>query len=140
MLIGELGKRLGLNPKSIRYYESIGVLPEPGRSESGYRIYAEADVDRLVFVRTAQKLGFALDEVREILALRERGRPPCPYVRSVLHRQVRDIDARLRELRQLRNQLVELDRLAQEAPEEDGAICGLIEHAAGPHGEHGRPS
>ncbi len=76
MRIGELGERLGVNTKTIRYYESIGLVPEPERTSSGYRIYSEADVERLVFIKSAQRLGLALDEVREILALRERGRRP----------------------------------------------------------------
>lgn len=128
MLIGELADRLGVNPKTIRYYESIGVLPEPARTESGYRVYGPGDVDRLGFVKTAQRLGLALDEVREILALRERGEPPCGYVRSVLRRQVSDIDRQIAELERLRGQLVALDQRAQEVPESDAAICGLIEH------------
>lgn len=127
MLIGELAERLGINPRTIRYYESIGLLPEPDRSESGYRVYDDADVERLVFIKAAQRLGLALDEVGEILGLRDRGQAPCAYVRSVLRRQVSDIDRRLYELQHLREQLVALDARAQEAPVE-GAICGLIEH------------
>lgn len=128
MLIGELAERLGINPRTIRYYESIGLLPEPERSKSGYRVYQEADVERLVFVKAAQRLGLALDEVGEILALRERGQPPCAYVRTVLRRQVSDIDRQLQELHHLREQLVALDLQAQEAPAIEGTICGLIEH------------
>jgi DNA-binding transcriptional MerR regulator len=128
VLIGELAEHLGINPRTIRYYESIGLLPEPERSESGYRVYGEADVERLVFIKAAQRLGLALDEVREILALRDRGVPPCGHVRSVLRRQVSDIDRQLAELHHLREELVALDLQAQEAPFAEGAICGLIEH------------
>ena len=73
MRIGELAGRLGVNPKTIRYYESIGLLPDPGRTPSGYRVYDEDAVDRLRFIRTAQRLGVTLDEVKEILGFRERG-------------------------------------------------------------------
>lgn len=129
MRIGELSERLGLNPKTIRYYESIGLLPEPERRPSGYRIYTESDIDRVAFIKTAQRLGITLDEIREILALRERGERPCEYVRDVLRREVDAIDKRLAELRQLRKNLIELDRLAESLPEaENGLTCRLIDH------------
>ncbi len=64
MRIGELAGQVGVNPKTIRYYESIGVLPEPGRKSSGYRDYDES---------YAWRLGVTLDEVKEILVIRERG-------------------------------------------------------------------
>lgn len=94
MRIGELAERLAVNPKTIRYCESIGLLPEPERTPSGYRAYTETDVDRVAFIKTAQRLSITLDEVREILALRERGERPCAYVRDVLRREVAAIDKR----------------------------------------------
>lgn len=127
MQIGELGERLGVNPKTIRYYESIGLLPEPPRSASGYRVYEEGDAERLGFIKAAQRLGLALDEVREILALREGGQAPCAYVRSVISREVADVDRRLDELHRLRGELVALEQRAGETAGE-GSICGLIEH------------
>ncbi len=129
MRIGELAERLAVNPKTIRYYESIGLLPEPERTPSGYRAYTETDVDRVAFIKTAQRLGITLDEIREILALRERGERPCAYVRDVLRREVAAIDKRLAELGQLRRDLTELDKLAEALPEADnGFTCRLIDH------------
>ncbi len=81
MRIGELATQVGVNPKTVRYYESIGVLPEPERT-IGYRDYDETYAGRLTFIRTAQRLGITLDEVKEILAFRERGQVPCTYVRG----------------------------------------------------------
>jgi DNA-binding transcriptional MerR regulator len=131
MRIGELGERVGVNPKTIRYYEQIGLLPEPARLPSGYRSYAEDDVARLVFIKTAQRLGITLDEIGEILALREGGRRPCGYVRGVLRRQVTELDQRIGELDRLRQELVRLDALADamaaEAGEADEAICPVIQ-------------
>ena len=157
MRIGELSDRLGVNPKTVRYYESIGLLPEPERTPSGYRIYTEADIDRVAFIKTAQRLGITLDEIREILALRDRGERPCGYVRDVLRREVAAVGNRLVELRQLREHLIELDRLADTLSEaDDGFTCQLIDHVraraeaaadadgmqarnvARPHGEFGR--
>lgn len=128
MRIGELAARLAINPKTIRYYEGIGLLPEPERTASGYRLYDEDAVERLTFIKTAQRLGITLDEIREILALRERGDQPCDYVRTVLRREVTEIDQRLAELTALRDQLVAIDDLANKLPESRPGACRLIDH------------
>ena len=80
MRIGQLAERFGVNTKTIRYYESIGLLPSPVRRPSGYRVYGESDAERLAFVRTAQRFGLHLDQIGEILGLRDRGERPCDYV------------------------------------------------------------
>jgi DNA-binding transcriptional MerR regulator len=128
VLIGELADRLGLNTRTIRYYESIELLPEPERSTSGYRVYDEGDVDRLGFIKSAQRLGLALDEIREVLAFRDRGEAPCEYVSGLITKEVTDIDRRLKELRHLRRELVALKARAGEVDGRSGRICGLIEH------------
>lgn len=129
MKIGELAGELGLNPTTIRYYESIGVLPAPERTSSGYRDYDEEYLGRLRFIRTAQRLGITLDEIREILAFRDRGEVPCSFVQDVLATQVASIDQRIRELRDLRGQLVELTAEADTLPlPSAGTTCRLIEH------------
>jgi DNA-binding transcriptional MerR regulator len=129
MKIGELAAQVGVNPKTVRYYESIGVLPEPDRTPSGYRDYDATYAGRLTFIRTAQRLGITLDEVKEILAFRERGEVPCAYVRGVLDAQVTSIDRRIAELEELRGQLVELAAVADTlSPAEAGITCQLIEH------------
>ena len=128
MRIGELADRLGVNPKTIRYYESIGLVPEAERTASGYRVYGEDDVERLVFIKAAQRLGLALDEVREILGLRERGEAPCGYVRGLISQELAALDRRMEELHALREELVALERRAQNAGVASGRICGLIEH------------
>ena len=129
MRIGELAMGLGINPKTIRYYESIGLLPEPARTASGYRDYDEAGHDRLVFIKTAQRLGLTLNEIGEVLALRDRRERPCDYVLGVLHRQVTDIDHRIAELAQLRNELVTLTREAERIPDTSPCYCSIIEHS-----------
>src|ERR671932_519652 len=105
MRIGELAERLGVTTKAIRFYESIGLVPDPPRTPAGYRIYDEADAERLTFVKTAQRLGLRLDEIKEIIALRDRGERPCAYVAGVLDRQVADLNQRIREMRRLRDEL-----------------------------------
>ncbi|MGH9215344.1 MAG: heavy metal-responsive transcriptional regulator [Acidimicrobiales bacterium] len=128
MQIGELAGRLGLNPKTIRYYEGIGLLAAPDRTASGYRRYDEDALERLTFIKTAQRLGLSLDEIREILALRDGGQRPCAYVRDVLRRQVTEIDERIAELTSLRDDLVALDTLADRLPEAGPGRCRIIDH------------
>ena len=129
MRIGELATRVGVNPKTIRFYEQQGLLPQPARRSSGYRDYRAEDETRLRFVRTAQRLGFSLSEIAEILALKERGEQPCGYVLTVLDRQVADIDRRLGELVALRSELIELKAKADQLPQGAGRYCAVIEHA-----------
>jgi DNA-binding transcriptional MerR regulator len=128
MRIGELAGRLGITTKSIRFYESIGLMPDPGRTPSGYRDYAPADADRLTFIKTAQRLGLSLDEIGEIIAFRDRGQQPCGYVADVLHRQVADLDRRIREMRTLRDELRALEAKAVAGEANPSTYCGVIEH------------
>ena len=129
MRIGEVADAVGVNRRTIRYYEDIGLLPDPDRTAAGYRDYTAADVDRLVFVKTARRLGFTLAEVTEILAFREQGQRPCAYVLDVLSRQVGALDRRITELQDLRAELVLLKVHADSLPNEDACYCAVIEHA-----------
>ena len=130
MRIGELAEAVGVNPKTIRYYEDIGLLPGPERTASGYRFYVPEDGDRIVFIKTAQRLGLSLAEIGEILAFRERGQRPCAYVLGVLERQVADVDRRIAELEQVRTELVDLKARADRLPGQEGGYCSIIEHAS----------
>ncbi len=131
MRIGQLAQRLGVNPKTVRYYESIALLPEPARTPSGYRDYGEEDFERILFIKTAQRLNITLDEIREILAFRERDDRPCDYVLDVLRRHTDELDARIAEMRQLRDEMVELQRAAESVPERGNGYCPVIEHRQG---------
>lgn len=128
MRIGELADHLGVTTKAIRFYESIGLLPEPARTPSGYRDYSHLDTERLTFIKTAQRLGLSLDEIREIIAFRDRGEQPCDYVADLLARQVSQLDARIREMRALRDELKGLQAGAARADVDSGHYCGVIEH------------
>lgn len=128
MRIGELADRIGVTTKAIRFYERIGLLPDPTRTPSGYRSYEEVDAERLVFIKTAQRLGLSLDEIKEIIAFRDRGEQPCGYVAGVLERQVADLDARIREMRTLRDELRRLQARAAQGMTPDSKYCGVIEH------------
>jgi DNA-binding transcriptional MerR regulator len=128
MRIGELAERVGVNPKTIRYYEDIGLLPDPERLPSGYREYSDDDFHRLRFIRTAQRLGLSLSEISEILGFRERAERPCDYVLGVLDRQVADLDRRMAEMAQLRRELIDLKAQADRLPSDPRCYCAVIEH------------
>ena len=128
MRIGELADQLGVTTKAIRFYERIGLLPEPPRTPSGYRTYEVVDAERLVFIKTAQRLGLSLDEIKEIIAFRDRGQHPCGYVAEVLQRQVSDLDGRIREMRRLRDELRQLQARAAQGETAESTFCGVIEH------------
>jgi DNA-binding transcriptional MerR regulator len=108
MRIGELAARFGLNPKTIRYYEEIGLLPRANRNESGYRLYEERDVERLGFIRRAKTLGLTLDEIRDILSVQQKGSLPCGQVLSLIDTKIRAIDQRMTELQAFRTELATL--------------------------------
>ena len=131
MQIGELARRSGLSTKTIRYYEDIGVLPEPARTPSGYREYKAATLDRLAFIRGAQAAGLTLGEIREVVALRDRGETPCGHVIALLAERAAEVDGRIAELHRLRRDLA---RLARRARALDPADCSpdRICHIIGP--------
>ncbi len=131
MRIGELARRADVPIKTIRYYEDIGVLPAPARTPSGYRDYDDSIIDRLTFVRAAQSVGLSLGEIREIVALRDRGETPCAHVFELLQRRAGEIERRLAELQRLQG---ELRRLARRASSLDPADCeaDLVCHLISP--------
>ena len=113
LAIGELAARTGLTAEAIRYYEREGVIPAAVRRGAGqYRRYADADVERLRFIRRARELGFSLDEVRELLSLAE-GNPErsCTDVNRIAMAHLEQVDAKLAQLGRLR---AELDRVIAE--------------------------
>lgn len=136
MRIGEVGSAVGVDPPTIRFYESVGVLPEPERTTSGYRSYSTADVDRLRFVNLARSLGLGLDDIRDILGFRDRGEAPCGYVRSVLDRQVDVVAERIRQLEALSVELGRLQDVARTLPDidtDDPCVCHILQSAGTPH-------
>lgn len=127
LLIGDLAERASVAAPTIRYYESIGLLKRPSRSNGGYRRYAEAAVAELQFIRKAQALGFTLAEVAEILQLTRSGKAPCDRVFVLARQHLASIDARIRQLQGFR------DHLAGELAKWDGrtgtmrdGVCQII--------------
>src|SRR2546425_12095033 len=87
LLIGEVSRRSGASRKALRLYEAAGILPEPSRTLSGYRVYDNGALELLSFVRQAQRLGFTLHEIKEIGTIRTAGRAPCPALYDLVARK-----------------------------------------------------
>jgi MerR family copper efflux transcriptional regulator len=102
MTIGELAHKVGVNPQTIRFYERQRLLPEPRRRASGYRQYPPATIERVHFIRAAKGVGFTLEEVADLLALRVRRGASCAGVRKRAEAKLADIDAKLSQLQRMR--------------------------------------
>jgi DNA-binding transcriptional MerR regulator len=108
MRIGELADDVGLTTKTIRYYESIGLVPEPGRTASGYRDYGADVAERLRFVKQAQASGLTLAEIRSILEIKDDGGQSCAHTRDLLVCHLDAIDAQIAAMQRQRRELAEL--------------------------------
>lgn len=126
--IGELAAQFDLNPKTIRFYEEIGLLPEPPRTEAGYRLYNFADLERLSFITKAKAVGLSLEEIAEILKLRQSGQCPCHHLLEILDRKIAAVDQQITILHEFRKDLGSLRETASELSRVDGLVCGIIEH------------
>lgn len=120
MKIGDLGLRCGVTAKTIRYYESIGLLDEPDRTASGYRDYGDDAVERLQFIRDAQATGLSLAEIASVLELKGAGERSCAHTMALLEEHVASIDSQIEQLMAARR---ELSRLADRAKALDPAAC-----------------
>jgi len=113
--IGELARQTGFTPKTLRYYEEAGLLHPDRRSESGYRLYGDAAIDRLSFVRSARGLGLQLNDIRRILEVSDKGRLPCEHVIEVVDRELQRVDIQMKRLKEVRSGLSGLRSRLSEA-------------------------
>ncbi len=137
--IGQLAAELGLTPKTIRYYEAIGLVPKPKRTPAGYRLYDAADRERLRFIIKAKAIDLTLEEIGEILALRQEGRAPCEHVVALLDGKLDAVDRQMRALAEFRKALVALRGGAAEGRRAEGCVCGIIEQHASIHPDQPAP-
>jgi DNA-binding transcriptional MerR regulator len=105
LTVGQLAARVKVRADTIRYYERVGLLPEPSRTDGDHRRYGAADLDRMLFIRGAQRLGLRLAEIRELLAVRETGVCPCGPAELLLQQHVAEIDREIARLAALRAEL-----------------------------------
>lgn len=106
--VGELSRKVGVNPQTIYFYERIGLIPKPKRTESGYRLFDEEDVERLLFITRAKALGLNLDEIKEILSLQEGQSLPCQEVYHRLFHKVDQLQETICQLQAFKDELVKL--------------------------------
>ena len=131
--IGEVSKRSGVGIEALRFYEKSGLLDRPRRTESGYRVYDGSVLDRLAFIKKAQVLGFTLEEIRELIAHKRRGENPCGEVRSIVKGRLKELEERIAQMIQYRDELSTALKEWEKTKERAGHVCGLIETS---HIEH----
>jgi len=125
--IGQLAAELGLNPKTIRYYEELGLLAPPSRSAAGYRRYTHAERGTLRFIIKAKAADLTLAAIGEIMALCRAGREPCGQVREVPDRKLAAVEAQLYALAACRHELLTVRDAATAATMCAGEMCGIVE-------------
>lgn len=135
MKIGQLAEATGFTAKAIRFYEGEGLLRSPVRTSAGYRVYGDADVRRLEFIKKAKQLGLSLQEIRGILTLHDGEEATCVHVRSLLDAKLAQIDGVLKELGEFRGEILRLRDAAgdlEDCRPVGGSICTIIERVGMP--------
>jgi DNA-binding transcriptional MerR regulator len=127
--IGEAALRTGVKVPTIRYYEQIGLLPAPPRTEGNRRLYGPDELRRLSFIRHARELGFELEDIRELLAMTAEPQASCHQADSIAHSHLVEIKRRIERLQSLRS---ELERMISECGHGRVCDCRIIEALAAP--------
>ncbi len=122
--IGELSRRTGVKVPTIRYYESIALMPAPPRSEGKQRRYSEPEVPRLIFIRHARELGFEIDAIRTLLAIQHNPNQPCTTVDRIARARLAEVEQRIRSLTALK---AELESMIMGCRLGNIATCRVIE-------------
>lgn len=127
MNIGEAAKASGVNAKLIRHYEATGVIPKANRTQSGYRVYADADVHTLIFVKRARGLGFSMKEIKKLLSLWRNKSRASSEVKALVQEHIRTLDAKIKELEAMRDTL---KHLARNCHGDNRPDCPILENLA----------
>jgi len=129
--VGVVAAQAGVGVQTLHYYERLGLLPKPQRSAGNYRLYSAEAVRRLRFIKKAQALGLNLQEIKEVLDLRDRQKAPCGRVATLAEKRFEEIDRKIAELRAFRRELAKvLPKWREETAVERvcaGEFCDLIE-------------
>lgn len=130
MRIGELGKKADCLVQTVRFYESEGLLPEPARSEGNFRLYDEVHLQRLLFIRCCRAKDMTLDEIRQLLNLRDRPELGCGEVNALVDAHIAQVRTKMKELRALERELMDLRRSCDSA--RTSRECGILNSLAEP--------
>lgn len=128
-LIRQLSEKLDMNPKTIRFYEEIGLIPKAERNISNYRIYTENDFKRLSFVKKARSLGLSIENIKNIMSIREEGKLPGSQVINLLQTESIDLEKKIKDMIIFKEKLDQCIVNFKEHIDvcHSGEICGLIE-------------
>ena len=131
--VGAAAKAVGVSAKAIRIWEAKGLLPPAGRTEAGYRLYTDDDIESLRFIGRAKTLGLTLPEIKSVLDLHRQGTVPCDQVTALLDAHIRDIDQTVAELGALRATLAAALQGARQDQNRGRAatVCRIIESSVG---------
>ena len=133
MKIGPLARASGTNAPTIRYYEQIGLLPAPPRQFGGQRVYGEADLRRLVFIRRCREFGFPINRVRTLAALIQDGRAPCREALELASAHLAEVRAKLAQLHGLETSLAGFtQRCEQHCADGASADCLMLDDLSTP--------
>ncbi len=136
--IGELAQRAGVTAKAIRFYERTRVLPAATRAANGYRLYGDDAVEMLGFVKQATGLGLTLAEIKDIIAIRQGGRPPCTHVHRLLRDKAVELDRKLKDLLDVRRRIRQSLTAWTRRSATRATVCPHIETPAGRRGRRAR--
>jgi len=134
MNIGEAAKASGVSAKMIRHYESVGLFPEPNRTDSGYRQYSEKEVHTLRFIRQARDLGFSLEQISELLALWQNRRRPSRQVKALAEAHIKELEQKLQDIQVMKSTL---EHLVHCCHGDDRPDCPILETLSEAHGSAG---
>ncbi len=123
LTVGKLAGKAEVNIETIRYYENIGLMPKPKRLESGYRVYTENDLKKLLFIKNSKQLGFTLKEIKELLFLKVDDDKNCNDVRRVAEKKISEIDLKIIEMKKIKKALV---KLSQKCKSTSGDECPIL--------------
>jgi MerR family copper efflux transcriptional regulator len=130
MNIGQAAQASGVNAKMIRYYESIGLIRQAGRTDAGYRQYAEGEIQTLRFIRRSRELGFSLERIKTLLGLWEDRSRKSSEVKKLARQYVAELDEQIAKLKGMRAQIA---HLADCCHGDNRPDCPIIEDLANPH-------
>jgi MerR family transcriptional regulator, copper efflux regulator len=131
--IGEAAALTGVSAKMIRHYEDIGLIPPPGRTAAGYRVYAEADIHLLHFIRRARTLGFSMKQITSLLGLWRDRRRASAKVKAMALEHIAELDARILEMTAMRRTL---EHLASRCHGDERPDCPILDDLSGTKGCH----
>ena len=140
MKIGELARLTDTQVETVRYYEREKLLPAPSRSDGNYRLYTQAHVERLTFIRNCRSLDMTLEEIRRLLNLRDSPQDQCESVNALIDEHIDHVDARVASLQALQGQLRDLRRRCSDNGAEHCAILERLEVTGAVAATEGEPS